>query len=87
MVIGKRFQNQRVIVSGSAFEHCVFSDCELVFDGRPTRLVGNTFDHCGWSFEGAAGNTVDFAAALCRDSGEFSMTMARTLGIAGARPN
>lgn len=82
MLVGKRFENLRILVSGGDFEACVFTDCELVHDGRPARLVDNTFVGCRWSFEGAAGDTLEFAATLCRQSAEFGMSMARTLGIA-----
>ena len=82
MLVGKRFENLRILVSGGAFEACVFTDCELVFDGRPTRLFGNTFVGCNWSFEGPARSTLEFTGLLCRQSAEFGMSMARTLGIA-----
>ena len=80
-IIGQRFEAERVVVSGAHFERCVFVDCELVFDGRPTHLVDNTFDGCRWLFEGAAAVTLDLLATLCRDSPALVDAIAQELGF------
>ena len=60
---------------------CTFIDCELVYDGQPVQLLDNTFADCHWSFEGAAGITLDFLMALCRDQPEIRSMLARELGL------
>ena len=81
------FDRTRVLVSGQRFESCSFKNCELVFDGRPTQLVGNYFDDCRWAFEGAAADTLAFAAAMCGQSPEFCMTFAKMVGFVEGPPN
>jgi hypothetical protein len=80
-IIGRRLEGERVVVSGAHFERCVFVDCELVFDGRSTHLVDNTFDGCRWSFEGAAATTLDLLTVLCRDSPGLVDVIAREMGL------
>ena len=82
MVVGKLFENQRIVVSGRRFERCKFVDCELVYRGGRVDLVANSFDSCRWAFEGPAAETLGFVGALCRDSDEFGMMVARALGLA-----
>jgi hypothetical protein len=82
-IVGRRFEGGRVPLGGAAFERCAFVRCELVYDGRPTRLVDNGFEDCRWSFEGAAGDTLDFVAALCRDDPRIKAMFAEALGLEG----
>ena len=81
-VVGRRFERERVAVSGGRFERCTFAACELVFDGRPVHLVDNLFEDCVWSFEGPAGATLQLLALLCRSEARFRAVLARTLGLA-----
>lgn len=81
------FVGQRVAICGQRFERCLFKNCELVFDGGPTHLVGNDFDGCSWSFEGAAANTLTFVSAMCAGSPEFGMMIAKSIGFIHERPN
>jgi hypothetical protein len=55
--------------------------CELVFDGRPAHLVDNLFEDCSWSFEGAAGATLEFVTLLCREDSGLRATLTRMLGL------
>jgi hypothetical protein len=80
-IIGRRFESERVVISGAHFERCTFVDCELVFDGRPTHLVDNTFDGCRWFFEGAAATTLDLLTRLCRDNPALEEAIAQELGL------
>jgi hypothetical protein len=80
-IIGRRFEGERVVISGAHFERCMFVDCELVFDGRPTRLIDNTFDGCRWLFEGAAATTLDLLTELCRDNPALEEAIAQELGL------
>ncbi len=82
-IVGRRFEGERVPLGGAAFERCAFVRCELVYDGRPTRLVDNGFEDCRWSFEGAAGDTLQFVAALCRDDPRIKAMFAEALGLEG----
>jgi len=79
-IIGRRFEGERVVISDVRLERCVFVDCELVFDGRPTQLIDNTFDRCRWSFEGAAAATLDLLVMLCRDTALVD-AIVRELGL------
>ncbi len=81
MIVGRRFDHERVVVSGERFERCVFVGCELVADGRPVQLVDNSFEGCHWSFEGAAGVTLDLLAALCREDPSLRAAVTRHLGL------
>ena len=81
-VVGRRFERERVVISGGRFERCTFAACELVFDGRPVHLVDNLFEDCRWSFEGPAGDTLQLLALLCRGDARFRAVLARTLGLA-----
>jgi hypothetical protein len=76
-----------VVISGQRFERCTFVNCELVFDGRPTQLIENTFDGCHWTFEGAAADTLGFVSAMCANSPEFGMMVARSIGLVHEQPN
>jgi hypothetical protein len=82
MIVGRHFERERVMLGGKGFERCVFLGCELVFDGRPVRLVNNMLKDCCWSFEGAAGVTLDFIASLCRDDDAMRSMFAQELGLA-----
>ena len=83
LTVGRHFEGERVLLGGVGFERCAFVRCELVYDGRPTCLVDNTFEDCRWSFEGPAGDTLQFVAALCRDDPWLRAALARALGLEG----
>jgi hypothetical protein len=82
-VSGRRFQNKRVVLADRRYENCTFIHCELVFDGRPVHLVDNAFAECSWSFDGAAGVTLSFLAALCQSDPDLRGSVARQLGLGG----
>ena len=86
-IVGRRFARERVVVSGGRFERCAFVACELVCDGRPVHLVGNVFEGCTWSFEGAAGGTLALLALLCREDPGLRAELAEALDLAGAWPD
>lgn len=60
---------------------CTFVTCELIFDGRPVRLIENMFSGCGWRFEGAAGNAGEPLHAPSADSPAFAAQTAKMLGL------
>jgi hypothetical protein len=81
-VMGEHFEHERIVLGGERYQGCTFIDCELVFDGRqPAQLLDNTFADCRLFFEGAAGITLDFLIALCRDQPEIRAMLARELGL------
>jgi hypothetical protein len=82
MIVGRRFECERIVLGDGRYERCAFIACQLVFDGRPVHLVDNVMDGCTWSFEGAAGATLDFVAGLCREDPELRASLARALGLA-----
>lgn len=82
-----RFEGVRVQLDGCRFVRCTFINCEVAYSGGPIELVSNTFAGCHWAFEGTAGDTLAFVAALCRNSGEFSMMVARMLGFVHENAN
>jgi hypothetical protein len=84
MIVGRRFEGERIALGDERYERCVFVACQLVFDGRPVHLVDNVLDGCTWSFEGPAGATLDFVAGLCRDDPGFRASVVRALGLAAA---
>jgi hypothetical protein len=87
MIVGRRFEGERITLGDERYERCVFVACQLVFDGRPVHLVDNVLDGCTWTFEGAAGATLEFVAELCRDDPDLRASMARALGLGdGAEP-
>lgn len=81
MTIGERFVRERVVLGDRRYERRTFVGCGLVFDGRPVHLVSDSFDGCVWSFEGAAGATLDALAALCRGGRGLQARVARELGL------
>lgn len=83
MIVGRRFECERIMLGEEGYERCVFVACQLVFDGRPAHLVDNALQDCSWSFEGAAGVTLDFVGGLCRDDPDVRASMARALGLGG----
>jgi hypothetical protein len=83
-VSGRRFQNKRVVLADRRYENCTFIDCKPVFDGRPVHLIDNAFAECSWSFDGAAGVTLGFLAALCQSDPDLRGSIARQLGLGGS---
>jgi hypothetical protein len=83
VIVGRRFECERITLGDERYERCVFVACQLVFDGRPVHLVDNAMEGCTWSFEGAAGATLEFVAGLCRDDPDLRANLARALGLAG----
>jgi hypothetical protein len=81
MIVGRRYEGQRVVVGGERFERCAFARCEVVLDGRPVHLVDSSFEGCTWSLEGPAAATVDLLAALCRGDPALRLALARRLGL------
>jgi hypothetical protein len=84
-IMGKHFEHERIVLGEERYQGCTFINCELVYDGQPVQLLDNTFADCHWSFEGAAGSTLDFLIALCRDQPEIQAALARELGVSDDR--
>ncbi len=62
---GRTFTNETVVLDGSDYRDCTFTDCVIVFHGTAAvSMNGVTTNNCRWTFEGAAGLTVKFLTAL-----------------------
>lgn len=68
MPVEETFEDETIELDGAELIGCTFRGCELVYRGGdlPRRVERNTFRECRWRFEGAAGRTVRFMAALYR---------------------
>lgn len=66
MAYGETFEGERISLDGESFVDCTFRDCTLVYEGGeiPPAIHDNRFRGCRWQFEGAAGRTVSFMAAM-----------------------
>lgn len=59
------FEDQEVVLDHSEFRDCTFESCDIVFYGHgPTSLEGCEFIDTSFSFQGAAGITLDFLQDL-----------------------
>lgn len=64
------FQGDKVLLDDNEFIDCTFENCELVFAGTgDVSLSGNVFRNVKWSFDGAAGRTLQFLKAMYRGAG------------------
>jgi hypothetical protein len=70
---GRDFRNQRVIVEGNEYVNCTFEDCVMVISGAEGKsaMLGNRFGSgITWTFDGAAGRTLEFLTALYHGFGD-----------------
>lgn len=78
-VENQTFQNERVILDGRKFVHCTFTGCTLVYTGTDSLgLDGCTMNSCRWSFEGPAGNTLEFMRAIYHHLGDAGRQIVET---------
>ena len=62
---GASFSNETVVLDGNEYRNCTFTNCEIVFNATaPSSLNGINFIDCRWTFNGPAGQTIDFMTAL-----------------------
>ena len=63
--VGEQFSNLPVALDGEQFTRCTFTRCRIIYRAStPATVAGNTFDTCGYEFEGAAANTIHFLRDL-----------------------
>ncbi len=63
----KTVTKKTVHLDDGDYENCIFEECQMVYSGGTLpRLVGCTFNSCGWAFDGAAGRTIRLMGALYR---------------------
>ncbi len=56
---GKTFHNRAIDVDGMTYDGCTFDSCTLVYSGgKPPDLMRCTFNNTGFSFSGAAADTI-----------------------------
>ena len=61
------FTDQRVELDGNTYTNCTFDTCQMVFRAAaPVTLQGVNFQNCTWTFDDAAGLTIQFMTALYR---------------------
>ncbi len=54
------FENQRMEVTGNAFEGCTFKRCRIVFSAlEPVSFIDCHFAECDWVFAGPAGTALE----------------------------
>jgi len=75
------FEGVSVHLGGQHYRDCTFTNCDMIFDGKPADLQGCTLDGCRWSFVGDAGSTLEFAGMMCRESPEMAEMFGRSLSI------
>lgn len=62
---GISFSGEDIRLDGAVYRACVFRDCRMVYQGGPLPVLeGCQFIDCGWSFDGAAANTLMMLGAL-----------------------
>jgi len=63
----------------SLMETCTFIGCTLIYTGTDTLgLEGCTMNNCRWSFEGPAGNTLEFMRAIYHHLGTAGRQIVET---------
>ena len=68
--VGEQFNNVHVVLDGEQFSGCTFTRCRIVYRAAtPATIAGNTFDACGYEFEGPAANTIHFLRDLYHATG------------------
>lgn len=59
-IVGKKFQNQTIVVDDKNYVQCTFTNCEIVYAGGDYSWVHATFENCKITITGNAGKTVQF---------------------------
>jgi hypothetical protein len=68
--VNEQFSNLPVVLDGEEFSRCTFTRCRIIYRATtPASVAGNTFEACGYEFEGAAANTVHFLRELYHGTG------------------
>jgi hypothetical protein len=75
------YENERVVLSGGRFDHCVFRNCELVFDGSPADMNDCRIEQCRHTFVGPANVTLSYLSVLCASDPGVAVQIAERLGI------
>lgn len=77
---GNTFEGVRVVLDSGSYTRCVFRRCELVYRGGELELIGNIFEDSQFTFEDAAGRTVDFLKRFAQTPGGAELIEA-TFGV------
>jgi len=79
---GETFEGKTLVLDGNTFQNCVLQECQLIYrGGTPPMLHANTINNCTWTFEEAAGNTLQFMRALVTDNADFGRMIRESLSI------
>ena len=59
------FLEKDILLSGNEYRHCIMTRCRIIFDASgPTIMSDCTMTDCHWSFQGAAGSTLNYLSLL-----------------------
>jgi hypothetical protein len=62
---GHTFKDVQIRVDGHQFDHCTFNNCTIEYCGEHLLQLNDChFNGCRWFFNGPAGETLRFLAAL-----------------------
>ena len=68
--VDKQFNGGEVVLDGEQFSGCTFTRCRIIYRAStPATVAGNTFEACGYEFEGPAANTIHFLRDLYHGTG------------------
>jgi hypothetical protein len=85
---GMTFRNQDIRLDGVAYRNCRFEGCRIVFGGHlATALEGNQFTNCTWAFDGPAGLTLQFMAAMHAQGGDARVLIDATVRTLRGEPS
>lgn len=69
-VESQHFENETVALDNHRYIRCTFRNCDLIYTGTgPVGLTGNNIHDCRWSFQGPAGQTLEFLRDLYHGGG------------------
>lgn len=75
----KTFRDQTVVLDGNEFDHCVFENCTLEYQGvKPVVLNGSSMTNCKWAFKGPAANAVQFMSAMYQSGADGAVLIEST---------
>lgn len=79
---GETFEGKTLVLDGNVFRNCTLQNCQLIYrGGTPPVLQANAVNNCTWSFEEAAGNTLELLRALGSDNADFQRMIRESLAL------
>lgn len=79
---GETFEGKTLVLDGNVFQNCTLQNCQLIYrGGTPPVMRANVVNNCAWTFEEAAGNTLQFLKALVADNRDFQRMIRENLAL------